>query len=1278
MLMAVGAREIPVAVWAEAPQPKPLTAAQRVRLKECDRLAAKMEQLWNAGKRVQAVAAWQKKLAIEREVFSKDHPFVAQSLEQLADLHEFMEAFKTASKGRKEVLAIRIKLYGEQNWRVTDARLALEHTERLAKLSADSRKRIQEAAELNRKAVYLRHRGRSREALPLARMAFKIRQEILGKENRHCALSLNNLALLYQSLRQLAEAERLYKRARDLDKRLLGENHPDYATSLHNLAELYRDKGDYPKALPLYQQAHDLFKRLLGENHPDYATSLNNLALLYQDMGDYRKALAFSRQARDLRKRLLGENNLHYATSLDTLAGIYRDKGDYRKALPLHQQARDLRKGLLGENHPHYGNSLNNLAGLYQLMGDYPKALPLYRKARDLFKLLGENHPHYAASLNNLAGLYLDMKDYRRALALYRHARDLFKGLLGENHPHYANCLNNMAFLYQVTGDYRPALALYRQARDLYKRQLGESHPTYAISLNNLASVYRNMGDYRKALALYRQARDLYKRLLGENHPHYAGCLSNLAGIYIATSLPGKARPFLHKALAIQRAHLERTFTVLNDRQRLDFLVRLKGNLHGYLSVINDENAVPGQSYRHVLAWKGAVAARHTEELLELDRRDLRPFFERLQMARAGLARLARALPATPQQRADWLRRFDRLERQKEDLETRLARRSAAYRRSLRLRRATASQVAKALPQKTAFVDFIAYTHYSPPPKRKGPWGRKTKFLAFVLVRGHSPVCVRLGPSAPVEKAVNAWRRAAARGQDPGATGAELARLVWRPLRPHLPGARVVLIAPDGVLCGLPFAALPGQKPDSYLVEEVAIGYVTSGRHLLELAAAGKRRPGRGLLAVGGLAYGQAPAKPARPKSPRYRDLPGTRLEVKHVERTFRRAFPGGKPTLLAGKSGSAARLKEELTPAARKARWRYLHLATHGFFQPPQSGPALRPPSPDLLTFGAERDLRLFGRNPLLSSGLVLAGANCSPKRGMLTAEEVAGLDLRALDLAVLSACETGLGKVAASEGVLGLQRAFQAAGARTLVASLWKVNDAATSLLMERFYHHLWQEKRSKLEALRRAQLYVLRHPERVQKRRRELAAEGVRAPEGEASPLPGGGEVAPGRSHPALWAAFVLSGDPRGEHSNPAAEDWAGEPGTPAGPRPEPEPSSGVSAVWWVLGWAGAFILACGTAALVVMVRRHRAKGRRATCTQGVVSSGELAAVQVAESGPGTRNTKVPGQLSLATPPFSPPVPDGGGQSPGPGSDDPGPGAAQDVTPGGSPYPGPAAPK
>jgi CHAT domain-containing protein len=199
--------------------------------------------------------------------------------------------------------------------------------------------------------------------------------------------------------------------------------------------------------------------------------------------------------------------------------------------------------------------------------------------------------------------------------------------------------------------------------------------------------------------------------------------------------------------------------------------------------------------------------------------------------------------------------------------------------------------------------------------------------------------------------------------------------------------------------------------------------------------------------------------------------------------------------------------------------------VATHGFFADASIRSVLQVDEQHFRRQGGER-AAAGARNPLVLSGLVLAGANrpdAGPDRGILTAEGVVGLNLEGLELAVLSACETGLGEVAGGEGVLGLVRAFHVAGTRDVVASLWKVDDEATAALMGRFYHHLWADRQGPLAALRQAQLDVYHNPGRI----REWARREFDVTE---APLrkPAAGAARPGdRARTAQWAAFVLSG-------------------------------------------------------------------------------------------------------------------------------------------------------
>ncbi len=298
-------------------------------------------------------------------------------------------------------------------------------------------------------------------------------------------------------------------------------------------------------------------------------------------------------------------------------------------------------------------------------------------------------------------------------------------------------------------------------------------------------------------------------------------------------------------------------------------------------------------------------------------------------------------------------------------------------------------------------------------------------------------------------------------------------------------------------------------------------------RLLPELLAEAKTRSSdsASLLLVGGVDFGADPGRiadvafdrsPARDGRPlRWPPLPGTVAEIADVKAAFAKHFSPAAPLELTGAAATKNAVREEMS------KCRYLHFSTHGFFAPPKvkSATALDARQDSIAAGSLLTRQDISGYHPDLLSGLVLAGANRPPAEGqddgILTALEVSGLDLSRVELATLSACETGLGESAGGEGLLGLQRAFQIAGAKTTVCSLWQVSDKATQLLMQRFYENLWNRnpKMSKLEALREAQLWLLN------KRQPEL----IRGLE-----LTSADDAHARRLSPRYWAAFELSGD------------------------------------------------------------------------------------------------------------------------------------------------------
>jgi CHAT domain-containing protein len=378
---------------------------------------------------------------------------------------------------------------------------------------------------------------------------------------------------------------------------------------------------------------------------------------------------------------------------------------------------------------------------------------------------------------------------------------------------------------------------------------------------------------------------------------------------------------------------------------------------------------------------------------------------------------------------------------------------------------------------------------------------------------------------------VNDWRRRILRKEpvtqnssDPAQT---LRRLLWTPVEKHLDGATTVLLSPDGVVSRIPFAALPGKSVGHYLLEDVNLAIVPFARRLPRMI---ERPPisadDPSLLIVGNVDYGAsagkvevvaalAPTNRSGEPGSRFTPLAQTKAEIDAVRGTFAKRFPAGKTTVL--EKGAATEAAIRLQAGGH----RYLHFATHGFFAPSSILSAAAPVEPKMHDLFGKSDVRGF--HPGLLSGIALAGANRTPAAGeddgILTATEVEALDLRKTDLVVLSACETGLGTVAGGEGILGLQRAFQLSGAGSVVASLWSVDDAATRALMDRFYDNLWQKNMPRAEALRQAQIYMLREGAKNAELRglpRGLVPDDD-GPSARSTEMP-----------PFYWAAFVLSGD------------------------------------------------------------------------------------------------------------------------------------------------------
>ena len=419
-----------------------------------------------------------------------------------------------------------------------------------------------------------------------------------------------------------------------------------------------------------------------------------------------------------------------------------------------------------------------------------------------------------------------------------------------------------------------------------------------------------------------------------------------------------------------------------------------------------------------------------------------------------------------------------------------------------------------------------------------------------MLAKGQPVRQVDLGPAQPIDEAVQAWRTAIVNRQ--ASPAAEVVRrTVWEPLARHFPpGTTTVLIAPDGLLTAVPWAALPGDRPGTVLLEQYALATVPHAPFLLDRLTAPARSPGEGdlVLAVGGVDYdgtpkpverpdgADRPAGPAagrdraRPRARRrrrgWRSLPGTAREVEAVAKRGRPAIAAPAPGHRGQHGAAAPRAAQGPLGPHRHPR---LLRRPQGPLDPPARSQALRLRGPPARG-GAAQPAGPLGAGPGRGQPALRRRRAGRPSRddlGIVTAEAIAGLPLQDLELVVLSACETGLGLVGGGEGVFGLQRAFHLAGAHNVVASLWKVDDEATAALMAIFYDQLWRQDKPPIEALRAAQLTLYHHPELAGELARARGTPDfdklVQRPE----PVPGAGGPGPRRADAKDWAAFVLSG-------------------------------------------------------------------------------------------------------------------------------------------------------
>lgn len=671
--------------------------------------------------------------------------------------------------------------------------------------------------------------------------------------------------------------------------------------------------------------------------------------------------------------------------------------------------------------------------------------------------------------------------------------------------------------------------------------------------------LYQNQQDYERALPLIRSALATYENALGTEHPTIAALLMGLSEIYTLQGKYDDSTRLLQRSAEIDEKNLDLILNIGSQQQKQLYLdtnlYRTNIRITFHVLKAPQKAEATRMAFTAILRYKSRGLDAFTNQIENMRRNALPEAKQLLDQLIDVQSQLARLLISgrdglTPEARRA---RIALLSDEQERLEDAISRRSVEFRASTKT--VTLDAVRRALPADAALIEIFFYVPYK--IVSVGREYSTPHYVAYVLRRDDdAPQFVDLGEMHSLNEEVAKFRSVL---QTPKSNAAQISALgrklderIMQPVRKLLGTTKRIFLAPEGDLNLIPYGALVDEHGE-YLIENYSLNYLTSGRDLLRLQAAGEETLGAASIVANpqfdlmrpvvtcNSARRESEILPAAPDSKVgsratdftqlcYSTLNGTAQEATQIHSLLLDAC------VLTQKDATEAALKGLRRP-------RVLHIATHGFFltdqpqQLPSGSRGLRGTFDTLDT----SPLPAGWENPLLRSGLILAGVkqgqSGAGEDGVLTALEMAGLDLWGTKLVVLSACDTGLGEVHNGAGVYGLRRALVLAGSETQVMSLWKVSDSVTRDLMAAYYRRL-QAGEGRSEAMRAVQLAMLKGralapsmhgegsvPEAArgeQAMQRQPESSGVKADQNSSK---AGDPV--DRRHPYYWAAFIQSG-------------------------------------------------------------------------------------------------------------------------------------------------------
>ena len=927
-----------------------------------------------------------------------------------------------------------------------------------------------------------------------------------------------NIASLSMDLGRTKDAEELYLELVEGDLEKFGRKDTRYWESEISLIDFYSFSSQPDKGLSVAKRLRKVFLRNSVEN----AIRLKSEGDFYEMNGD------FSKSERSLKQALtLFEDNEMYASienvgALNSLATLYTNIGKLPQAEELYQESQEIVDRLGEEAEEVAGGISNNLARLYYLLGNYDQAEQLYTGllAEDL-EYFGEESANYGMTAFNLglnqiyAGKYADARKYNNL------AKKVFSTALEETDPLHAYWFNNMTLLANKIGDPDLALTYGEKAIKKHNEILGEDNVQTAFPNFNIGNAHMAIGDVDEATKYHLKALEIRKNSVGEKHPYYAMSTNQLAILEWKKGNNEKALEYFNETFKNYYHQINSYFPILSEEEKTKFYYnKLRPTVEQFnafvIKAALEDPTLRGQMYDLQLTLKGIILSATIKVKQSILTSGDSVLIGKYEDWLSQKEKLAQLFSDGKLSKAERDTQISDLTTSSNNLEKDLSKLSEGFAKTIESKQIKWQQVRDMLKTGEAAIEIIRFRDFS--TDSAGIFTDEAYYAALVLrhdAEKYPELIVIRDGKGMENKSLSTYRNSIKYKIDETRSY----NTYWRPISNRLEGIKKIYFSPDGVYNQISIYTLKNPKTKKFNIDELEIQLLNNTKDLLARGIK-KTNTTRSSIFFGFPNYNMGSVEEEQKKEEQTSAGGGASSVVKAASenrgtRGSERGGRGGSKgeeldltqvSIPRGLRGNMLRHMRSnsllvLLPGTKKEvelidslyenrnikREVYLsneaieerikqinqpqcvHIATHGFFLE-DSGDA-----------SDQRDG--YVENPLLRSGLILAGANSFIRSGeigsdldlkddgILTAYEAMNLPLDDTEIVILSACETGLGEVKNGEGVFGLQRAFQVAGAKSIIMSMWTVDDAATQELMTNFYEE-WLKSGDKHQAFNTAQ--------------------------------------------------------------------------------------------------------------------------------------------------------------------------------------------------------------